>query len=274
MKPTFLILLGACGVAFAADPAQPAASPGATNLVSKGSYSLGANIGNQMRMQGAELDIDQVVTGIKDGMAGKAKYSDQELREAYFAWQQDMRQKKQGKNKQEGEAFLAKKAKEPGVKSFPDGLLYKVLVTGKGPQPKNSDTVSAHYRGTLINGEEFDSSYTRGKPLVTPVRGVVPGWQEALTNMHVGDKWELYVPSQLAYGERGAGAKIGPNSTLIFEMELLGIEPPNTNAIAPQLNAIQGGPGAGQPIRLQRGTNSPVRTPPVRPSAPPTQPSK
>lgn len=273
MNSNFLIALGAlaCASCLAADPRPAAAAPAnGTNLIEKGSYSLGANIGNNLRMQGVEANIEQIAAGLRDGLAGKSKYGDQELREAYFAWQQDARQKKTAKNRQEGDAFLARKAKESGVKSFPDGLLYKVLASGKGPQPKPEDTVSAHYRGTLIDGSEFDSSYSRGKPLVTPVRGVVPGWQEALTNMHVGDKWELYVPSQLAYGERGAGAKIGPHSTLIFEMELVGIEPPNTNApsahVAPGAASqpIRVTPGGNQPIRVQPGGNQPIRIQPAK----------
>jgi FKBP-type peptidyl-prolyl cis-trans isomerase FklB len=262
MKRIFIPLCAMLCAKTLALGAAPAAG-GATNLVDKGSYALGANIGNSFRTQGTEPNLDQFITGIKDGLGGNVKLSDQELREAYFAWQQEARQKKLNRNKQEGEEFLAKKAKEPGVKSFPDGLLYKVLVSGKGPQPKPDDTVSAHYRGTLIAGTEFDSSYSRGKPFVTAVRGVVPGWQEALTNMHVGDKWELYIPSQLAYGERGAGAKIGPNAALVFEMELLGIEPPGAT---PGPGAAAPGAGTpGQPVRVQPapGSSQPVRVQPA-----------
>jgi FKBP-type peptidyl-prolyl cis-trans isomerase FklB len=148
---------------------------------------------------------------------------------------------------------------------MPSGLQYKVLVPGKGPQPKPTDTVSAHYKGTLTDGTEFDSSYNTGRPLTMPVMRLIPGWQEALTNMHVGDKWELYIPGNLAYGERGSLPKIGPNATLVFEMELLGIEAPQTNTApsfpsvkaqpgAPQLN-VQQQPGARPPqIKLQPGT--------------------
>lgn len=246
-----------CAAALAADPAAAPAASG-TNLIEKGSYALGANLGNNLRMQGSDPNIDQVIQGLRDGLANKVKLQESELRENYMSWQKEIRSLRMEKNKKVGDEFLAKKAKEEGVKKFPDGLLYKVLASGKGPQPKPDETVSAHYRGTLIDGTEFDSSYSRGTPLKTPVRGVVPGWQEALTNMHVGDKWELYIPPQLAYGERGAGAKIGPDATLIFEMELIGVEPPNTNA-----PAIGVGPGGNQPIRISPGGNSqPIRVAP------------
>ncbi|OGS25857.1 MAG: hypothetical protein A2297_01440, partial [Elusimicrobia bacterium RIFOXYB2_FULL_48_7] len=133
---------------------------------------------------------------------------------------------KGGTNKKSGEAFLAKKKTEKGVKSTPSGLLYKVIVGGKGEKPKATDTVQVHYRGTMIDGTEFDSSYGRGVPATFPVNGVIRGWTEALQLMKVGSKWELYIPSELAYGERGAGEQIGPNSTLIFTVELLGIQKP------------------------------------------------
>ena len=247
----FIFSAAFAAICASAMAANPPATADATNLVDKGSYALGANLGNNMRAQGAEPKIDLVIQGLRDGLGGKVTIPEQELRENLIAWQREIRNVKLEKNKKAGEEFLAKKAQDPGIKKFPDGLMYKVLATGKGPQPKPEDTVSAHYRGTLTDGTEFDSSYSRGQPLKTPVRGVVPGWQEALTNMHVGDKWELYIPSQLAYGERGAGAKIGPNATLIFEMELLGIEPPNTNApTAPTINV---GPGGNQPIRVNPG---------------------
>ncbi len=277
MKFTVILSLCAviCAPVIAADT-TPVAT-GATNLVDKGSYALGANIGNNLRNQGAEPNIDQFVAGFRDALGNKSKLAEQELREAYIAWQQDVRSKKTEVNKKAGEVFLAKKSTEADVKKFADGLLYKVLTTGKGAQPKPEDRVSAHYRGTLIDGTEFDSSYSRGKPLVTGVRGVIPGWQEALTNMHVGDKWELYIPSALGYGERGGGAKIGPNATLVFEMELLGIEPPDTNAppSAPTLNfpgsgsqPIRVAPGAGggsQPIRVTPGGgNQPIKVQPAK----------
>ena len=127
-------------------------------------------------------------------------------------------------NKKEGEAFLAANKGKDGVVTLPSGLQYKILTAGTGPKPTASDSVVCNYRGTLINGTEFDSSYKRGQPATFPVTGVIKGWTEALQLMPVGSKWQLFIPSDLAYGERGAGADIGPNSTLIFEVELLSIE--------------------------------------------------
>jgi FKBP-type peptidyl-prolyl cis-trans isomerase FklB len=128
------------------------------------------------------------------------------------------------KNKNEGEAFLAENKKKEGVVTLPDGLQYKVIKEGDGNIPKLTDTVSINYRGTLINGTEFDSSYKRGKPATFPVKGIISGMSEALQLMKVGSKWQLFIPSQLAYGERGAGDDIGPNATLIFDVELLSIQ--------------------------------------------------
>jgi FKBP-type peptidyl-prolyl cis-trans isomerase len=127
-------------------------------------------------------------------------------------------------NKKEGDTFLATNKTKPGVVTLPDGLQYKIIKEGTGPKPTATDTVTVNYRGTLIDGKEFDSSYKRGEPATFPVGGVIKGWTEALQLMPVGSKWELYIPSDLAYGARGAGADIGPNSTLIFEVELLSIK--------------------------------------------------
>ena len=133
--------------------------------------------------------------------------------------------KQQGeKNKKEGEIFLETNKKKEGVQTLPSGLQYKVLKAGAGKKPTATDTVTVHYRGTLIDGKEFDSSYRRGKPATFPVNGVIPGWTEALQLMEEGAKWELFIPSNLAYGERSAGGDIGPNATLIFEVELISIE--------------------------------------------------
>jgi FKBP-type peptidyl-prolyl cis-trans isomerase FklB len=250
----FLLALGACGILFAADE-KPAAQ--FKDNRDKTSYSLGVNIGNSMKMQGADINADEVSRGLRDALAGKAMLSDQQVRETLTAWQQDLRAKRMEKmkvegeqNKKAGEEWLTNNAKKPGVKTMPDGLQYKVLVQGKGPQPKPSDTVSAHYKGTLTDGTEFDSSYSRGQPLTLPVMGVIPGWQEALTNMHVGDKWELYIPGNLAYGERGSPPKIGANATLVFEMELLNIEAPKDNSASPAFPSLKATPGAPQ-IKVQ-----------------------
>jgi FKBP-type peptidyl-prolyl cis-trans isomerase len=133
-------------------------------------------------------------------------------------------QKVADKNKTEGAAFLAANKSKPGVVTLPSGLQYKILKEGTGPKPTASDTVACNYRGTLINGTEFDSSYKTGQPATFPVSGVIKGWTEALQLMPVGSKWQLFIPSDLAYGNRGAGADIGPDTTLIFEVELLSIQ--------------------------------------------------
>jgi FKBP-type peptidyl-prolyl cis-trans isomerase FklB len=140
------------------------------------------------------------------------------------AFQKEMIAKLGEKNKAEGEAFLAENKKKEGVKTLPSGLQYKVIKAGTGKKPKVTDTVTTHYRGTLMNGTEFDSSYRRGQPVSFQVNGVIPGWTEALQLMEEGAKWQLFIPSNLAYGERGAGRDIGPNATLVFEIELLSIE--------------------------------------------------
>jgi FKBP-type peptidyl-prolyl cis-trans isomerase FklB len=294
---TCILALGFCAMGFAAD-SKPAAAPTAAPAAAapaavpdanaqfkdsrdKVSYSLGVNIGNTLKMQGADINVDELAKGVRDFLAGNPKLDEKQVRENLMAWQQEMRTKRMEKMRVEGEKnkkasdeWLAENAKKPGVKTLPDGLQYKVLVPGKGPQAKAGDRVSAHYRGTLTDGTQFDSSYESGRPLVTStLGGVIPGWLEALTNMHVGDKWELYIPSQLAYGEQGRPPKIPPSSALIFELELLSIEPPQTNAAAAPGFAPggpgfpPGGPGAGQPqIRVQQapGANQPIRVQPAK----------
>jgi FKBP-type peptidyl-prolyl cis-trans isomerase FklB len=157
--------------------------------------------------------------------------TDQEITEVMTAFQkeimakqQEMQKKLGEKNKAEGEAFLAENKKKEGVKTLPSGLQYKVIKAGAGKKPKATDTVTVQYRGSLVNGTEFDSSYKRGTPATFPVTGVIPGWTEVLQLMEVGAKWEVVIPSNLAYGERSAGAQIGPNSTLIFEVELISVQ--------------------------------------------------
>ena len=137
-------------------------------------------------------------------------------------------------NQKEGDAFLAANKSKPGVVTLPSGLQYKILTAGAGPKPTAADSVVCNYRGTLINGTEFDSSYKRGQPATFPVSGVIKGWTEALQLMPVGSKWQLFVPPDLAYGARGAGSEIGPNSTLIFEVELMSIAPQGQNQNKPQ----------------------------------------
>jgi len=221
----------------AAKTGQTSAAKSATPLTlktakDKTSYAVGLNIGKSMRKDGVDIDPSILVRGLKDAMAGgKTLLTDEEAKTAMVALQSDLRKKQEGKmqhvgetNKQEGEAFLAANKTQDGVVTLPSGLQYKVLKEGTGPKPSASDSVVCHYRGTLLNNTEFDSSYKRGQPATFPVGGVIKGWTEALQLMPAGSKWQLFVPSELGYGARGAGADIGPNATLVFEVELLSIQ--------------------------------------------------
>jgi len=201
----------------------------------KVSYSIGLDIGEKFKSQSIDIEPDLLLKGIKDVLSGeKPLLSEEEVQSVMTAFQQQLqtaamaRMKELGdKNMKEGETFLAENKKKPGVVALPSGLQYKVVKAGAGKKPKATDTVTTNYRGTLVDGTEFDSSYKRGQPASFPVSGVISGWTEALQLMPVGSKWVLYVPPGLAYGPRGAGQAIGPNATLIFEVELLSIEPPN-----------------------------------------------
>jgi FKBP-type peptidyl-prolyl cis-trans isomerase len=198
----------------------------------KVSYSIGLGFGRNMKQQSIDVSLDLLMRGVKDGLGnGKPALSDSDMQQTMAAWQREMMakmnevQKKVGeKNKKEGEAFLAENKKKAGVMTLPSGLQYKILKDGTGKSPKATDTVVAHYRGTLINGKEFDSSYKRGQPLTFPVNKMIAAWGEALQKMKVGSKWQLFVPSNLGYGEIGSGQDIGPNAALIFEVELLAIK--------------------------------------------------
>jgi len=199
--------------------------------VEKLSYAIGANIGRDFRTQKMEIVPEVLAVGLKDALAGEElALTENELREAMTTLRTRMMAKQRiqdterGKiNVEEGKAFLAENAKKKGVVTLPSGLQYKIITKGDGPSPKLTDRVSTHYRGTLIDGTEFDSSYKRGEPAKFAVNGVIKGWTEALQLMKVGSKWQLFVPAKLAYGSRGAGGTIGPNTTLIFEVELLSI---------------------------------------------------
>jgi FKBP-type peptidyl-prolyl cis-trans isomerase FklB len=194
----------------------------------KVSYIIGMDIGGNLKKQSVDIDQNILVKGIKDGLAGaKSLLTDQETQESMVAFRREMIAKHEEiakKNKINGEAFLAENKKKEGVKTLPSGLQYKVIKAGTDKKPKLSDSVTSHYRGTLIDGTEFDSSYKRGQPVTFPVSGVIPGWTEALQLMGEGAKWQIFVPSNLAYGERGAGGVIGPNATLIFEIEIISIQ--------------------------------------------------
>jgi len=196
------------------------------------SYAIGMNFGHGLKQQPIEVDPKIVAQGFRDSFAGgKTALTEDEVRTLLTELQTElqgkqeaMMQQLQGANKKEGDAFLLANKTKEGVVTLPSGLQYKILTEGKGPKPTASDAVVCNYRGTLINGKEFDSSYKRGQPASFPVGGVIKGWTEALQLMPVGSKWELYVPASLAYGDRGAGPDIGPGATLIFEVELLSIQ--------------------------------------------------
>lgn len=198
----------------------------------KVSYSIGLEIGNNFKKQSIDVDADILARGMKDALSGsKPLMTDKEIQDTMTAFQKDMMAKQAEKakalaekNKKDEEAFLAENKKKEGVKTTSSGLQYKVIKDGEGPMPKATDTVTVNYRGTLIDGTEFDSSYKRGEAATFPVEGVIASWTEALQLMKVGSKYQLFIPSNLAYGERGAGQAIGPNSTLIFEVELLSIK--------------------------------------------------
>ena len=197
----------------------------------KFSYALGMKMGGNLKKQDVPVDPNILARGLKDALAGsKTLLTDEEAQAALNEVQNDLRKKQQEKmqqasdaNKKEGDAFLAANKGKEGVVTLPSGLQYKILKEGTGPKPTASDTVVCNYRGTLVNGTEFDSSYKRGQPATFPVSGVIKGWTEALQLMPVGSKWQLVIPPDLAYGER-APAEIGPNSTLVFEVELLSIQ--------------------------------------------------
>jgi FKBP-type peptidyl-prolyl cis-trans isomerase FklB len=231
----------------AAKPAQtPAAKTGAATTSKaqapltlktqkeKASYAIGMNIGKNLKRDSVEVDPAILYRALKDAIAGnKLLLTDEEAKGALTALQTEVRAKEEAKikaaaveNKKAGEEFLAANKSKEGVVTLPSGLQYKIIKEGTGPKPAADDTVLCHYRGTLVDTTEFDSSYKRGEPLKIPVGGVIKGWTEAIQLMPVGSKWQLFIPSNLAYGERGApGSPIGPNSTLIFDVELISIEP-------------------------------------------------
>ena len=196
------------------------------NEKEKLSYCLGANIGMSLQSQGLEdLDVKNFTEALNDVLSkAKLKINAEEINNYLQAYFGKIQQEQQNKAVEEGKKFLESNKKKTGVTTLESGLQYEVLTEGKGVKPKASDTVTTHYHGTLISGEVFDSSVERGQPASFHVNGVIAGWVEALQLMPVGSKWRLFVPSNLAYGERGAGQKIGPHTTLIFEVELISID--------------------------------------------------
>jgi FKBP-type peptidyl-prolyl cis-trans isomerase FklB len=223
----------------AAAAKKPAAKPAVPLTLKtqkeKASYALGVTIGRDLKRKTIDKSVDPALTarGLKDFLAGskllltedEQKAVLQQLQVEVMARQQSMAQEAGATNRKAGEAFLAENKSKEGVVTLPSGLQYKILTAGTGPTPTAADTVTCNYRGTLINGKEFDSSYKRGQPVSFPVTGVIAGWTEALQKMPVGSKWQLFIPADLAYGDRGKG-DIGPGETLIFEVELISIGEP------------------------------------------------
>jgi FKBP-type peptidyl-prolyl cis-trans isomerase FklB len=198
------------------------------------SYIIGRDLARNFAQQGLELDIDTLAAALKEGLSGQpSRLTQEQMQTAMQQLQEqlgggmedddddDTQNPNAMNNKAEGEAFLAANAQKPGITTLPSGLQYEVLTEGTGPKPTLRSSVTTHYHGTLINGNVFDSSYQRGQPATFPVNGVIAGWTEALQLMPEGSKYRLYIPSDLAYGKRGAGRDIGPDSALIFDVELL-----------------------------------------------------
>lgn len=219
------LLLGGCGRFWQKSPALRTDKD-------KASYALGLSVGKTLHNDGVDVDPNIVAQGLKDALAGgKTLLTDNEAKAAMSALQAEARKKLEEKmqlagetNKKEGEAFCATNKTKEGVVVLPSGLQYKILTAGTGPKPTAADSVVCNYKGTLINGKEFDASARHGGPATFPVSGVIKGWTEALQLMPVGSKWQLVIPADLAYGQRGAGGDIGPGATLVFEVELLSIK--------------------------------------------------
>ncbi|MES0873916.1 FKBP-type peptidyl-prolyl cis-trans isomerase [Sinimarinibacterium thermocellulolyticum] len=213
--------------------ADTAAAPASLDSdAQKFGYAIGVDLGKSLQPVKDDVDIAALKAGLDDAFAGTTPKLDDAAREQIKNTvarrmqerQQAQRAEQAAKALQEGEAFLAENAKREGVKVTESGLQYEVLTEGKGTKPTAEDRVTVHYKGTLINGEEFDSSYARGQPVTFPLSNVIAGWTEGLQLMTPGSKYKFFIPSKLAYGERGAGVKIGPNETLVFEVELISVE--------------------------------------------------
>jgi FKBP-type peptidyl-prolyl cis-trans isomerase FklB len=224
-----------------ASASKTAAPPALKTDKDKISYAIGINMGKAMKRDGVDVDPAILLRAIKDVLSdGKLLMTDQEVQSTLTTLQTELRKKQELQqqqlaetNKKEGEGFLAANKAKEGVVTLASGLQYKILQEGTGPKPTAADTVTVNYRGTLLNGTEFDSSYKHGQPASFPVSGIIKGWTEALQLMPVGSKWQLFIPAELAYGPRQAGPTIGPNSTLVFEVELISIQPKPAPAPAP-----------------------------------------
>jgi FKBP-type peptidyl-prolyl cis-trans isomerase len=230
----FVFILLAAGAVCAQENAQKKDSTQAVSILQtvddSVSYAIGQNIANNLKDPTMNIDSEILITAMKDGFNGTSIITVDEIKKILTDFNKRLTAKKTynakvtgEKNKKASDEFFAANKNKEGVITTNSGLQYKILVKGTGPSPKDTSTVKVHYRGTLLDGREFDSSYKRNEPTEFPVNQVIKGWTEALQLMHVGDKWELYIPANLAYGEQGAGNLIEPNSPLIFEVELLEI---------------------------------------------------
>jgi FKBP-type peptidyl-prolyl cis-trans isomerase FklB len=233
MKKLLLIVV----TSLALSPLVLAADTELKDQKDKVSYSIGLDIGTTLKRQLIDVNAALLNTGIQDGLSGKKPLlNEEEVKATMATFQKEMMEKQNAsrkaggeKNAAEGKKFLEENKKKEGVKTTASGLQYKVVKEGTGPSPKATDTVKVNYRGTTIDGKEFDSSYKRNEPATFPVNRVIKGWTEALQLMKAGSKYQLVIPSDLAYGERGAGSDIGPNSTLLFDVELLEVMPAGTS---------------------------------------------
>jgi FKBP-type peptidyl-prolyl cis-trans isomerase FklB len=210
------------------------------DLKDKASYAIGIDIGMNFKKQNMDLNPDALAAGAKDALSGKPQISPNEVREIMTQWQKDFSEKQKvmaTKNQADGEKYLTENKKKEGVKTTASGLQYKVIKEGTGPQPKATDTVTVNYRGTLIEGTEFDSSYKRGEPATFPLNGVIKGWTEGVQLMKKGSKYQFVIPPNLGYGDRAVGPEIPPNSTLVFEVELLDIKPAAEASASPPPSA-------------------------------------
>ena len=240
-------------------------SPPLKDQKDKVSYSIGLNIGSNLVRQNVEINPEALVAGVKDGIAGKPQLTQDQVKEIMTALEKDMQEKQKAageKSAAEGTKFLEENKKKEGVKTTASGLQYKVIKEGTGDQPKATDTVTVNYRGTLIGGKEFDSTYTRGQPATFPLNGVIKGWTEGLQLMKKGAKYQLFVPSDLGYGQRAVGPDIAANSTLIFEVELLDAKPAPPPAAAPP-------PGAAPQGTMPPPPSQPAPSPKASPKASP-----